>query len=97
MTVEKEKQCELCESKISISGPLWIGKIFNKEFVENMLNETPKFKVSKNCEKTLCKCIEESEMPGAYFTLDEIASKMKTSPPKLEKSNIRITEERICL
>ena len=25
-------------------------------------------------------------MPGTYFTVDEIASKMKSSPPKLEKA-----------
>ena len=25
-------------------------------------------------------------MPGTYFTLDEIASKMKSSPPKLENA-----------
>jgi tRNA (guanine26-N2/guanine27-N2)-dimethyltransferase len=32
----------------------------------------------------LKKCLAESEMPGMYFTLDEIASRMKSSPPKLE-------------
>ena len=85
VTIEKEKQCELCKLKTSMSGPLWIGKIFDREFIQDMLTETPKLKVSKTCEKTLCKCIEESEMPCTYFTLDEIASKMKSSPPKLEK------------
>lgn len=85
VTLEKEKQCELCKLKTSISGPLWIGKIFDREFIQDMLTETTKLEVSKTCEKTLCKCIEESEMPGTYFTLDEIASKMKSSPPKLEK------------
>lgn len=83
-SIKQELDCELCESKISIAGPLWIGKIFDKEFVKNMLNEIPNYKVDKMCEKTTLKCLEESEMPATYFTLDEIASKMKSSPPKLE-------------
>jgi tRNA (guanine26-N2/guanine27-N2)-dimethyltransferase len=84
MTLEQKQECELCKSKISIAGPLWIGNIFDKEFIQNMLLEIPNLKVDKTCEKILCKCLNESEMPGTYFTLDEIASKMKDSPPKLE-------------
>ena len=84
--LEQRQECELCESKISVAGPLWIGKIFDKEFVQNMLHETPNLIVDKTCEKTLNKCLKESEMPATYFTLDEIASKMKSSPPKLENA-----------
>jgi len=86
ITLEQEQECELCKLKISIAGPLWIGKIFDKEFIQNMILEIPNLQVDKVCEKTLHKCLEESEMPGTYFTIDEIASKMKTSPPKLEKA-----------
>ena len=85
MTLEQELECELCKSKIKMAGPLWIGKIFDKEFVEDMLLEIPNSTVDKNCEKILGKCLAESEMPATYFTLDEIASKMKSSPPKLEE------------
>ena len=83
-SLEQEQECELCKSKISIAGPLWIGKIFDKEFIQKMLEETPNLEVDKVCEKILQKCLLESEMPGTYFTLDEIAAKMKSSPPKLE-------------
>ena len=86
ITLNQEHECELCKYKISVAGPLWIGKIFDKEFIQNMLLEIPNYKVDKICEKTLHKCFEESEMPGTYFTLDEIASKMKSSPPKLENA-----------
>jgi len=84
IVLEQSNECELCKSKISIGGPLWIDKIFDKEFVENMILEIPELSVDKVCEKTLQKCLGESEMNGIYFTLDEIASKMKSSPPKLE-------------
>ena len=90
-SLEQQQECELCKSKISIAGPLWIGKIFDKEFVKNMIDEISNLKINKSCEKTLHKCLEESEMAATYFTLDEIAKKVKSSPPKLEKiiSNLK--------
>jgi len=84
ITLEQKNECELCKSKVSIGGPLWIDKIFDKEFIENMILKIPELSVDKSCEKSLQKCLVESEMDGIYFTLDEIASKMKASPPKLE-------------
>ena len=85
ISLEQQSECELCKSKISIAGPLWIGKIFDKEFVKNMLAEISKLNVEKICEKTIEKNLDEAELPATYFTrLDEIASKTKSSPPKLE-------------
>ncbi len=90
ITLEQEQECELCKLKISAAGPLWIGSIFDKEFIQNMLLEIPNLEVDKVCEKTLHKCLAESEMPGIYFTLDEIASRMKSSPPKLENAILNL-------
>ena len=81
---EKIDSCELCKSQNNIAGTLWIGKIFDKNFVENMILKISELNVDKACEKSLRKCLAESEMPGIYFTLDEIASKMKSSPPRLD-------------
>jgi tRNA (guanine26-N2/guanine27-N2)-dimethyltransferase len=84
ISLEQNNECELCKSKINAAGPLWIDKIFDKQFVEDMILKIPELSVDKGCEKTLQKCLLESQMPGTYFTLDEIASRMKSSPPKLE-------------
>ena len=92
ISLEQEHECELCKLKTSIAGPLWIGKIFDKEYVKSMIEEIPKLKIKKSCEKTLYKCLEESEMPEMFFTLDEIAKKMKSSPPKLEKIISKLKE-----
>ena len=88
--LEHEHECNLCNQKISIAGPLWIGKIFDREFIQNMILEIPELQVDKVCKKTLVKCLAESEMSGTYFTLDEIASKMKSSPPKLENAILNL-------
>ena len=85
MTLENEQECDLCKSKNNIAGPLWIDDIFEKKFIQQMKSELSELNVDKKCEKVLQKCEVESEMPGMYFTLDEIASKIRSSPPKLEK------------
>ena len=51
-----------------------------------------KFVLEKKCEKILDKSILESKLPPTYFTLDEIASMMKTAPLKLEKMVEKIKE-----
>ena len=81
---EQQNECELCKSKISAAGPLWIGKIFDKEFVKNMLDGISNLSVDKVCKKIIEKNFDEAELPATYYTLDEIASKTKSSPPKLE-------------
>ena len=83
--IKGQNSCDFCESKLKIAGPLWIGKIFEKKFVEKMKKQVSKLVVDKNCEKTIQKCFLESEKPATFFTLDEVASMTKTSPPRLEK------------
>ena len=67
-TLEKEQVCKLCKEKIHAAGPLWIGNIFDNEFIQKMIIEISSLKVDKVCEKILHKCVAESEMPGTYFT-----------------------------
>lgn len=84
MGLEKENSCEICDSQNNFAGPLWIGKIFDKDFIKNMVLEQEEHNIGKKSKTSLEKCLLESEMPGTYFTLDEIASKMKGSPLKLQ-------------
>ena len=86
MVHEQKNACDICNAGVDFAGPLWIGQIFEKKFVESMHNEVYNHIVEKSCEKIISKCILESEKPGTYFTLDEIASKMKVSPLKLDKA-----------
>jgi tRNA (guanine26-N2/guanine27-N2)-dimethyltransferase len=84
-TLESEPICKLCGSEQKIAGPLWTGALFEKEFVESMLTEIPNHSVDKKCEKSLQKCILESEMPACYYTLDEIAEVLRISPIPLQE------------
>ena len=86
------ENCTECENKMKSAGPLWIGSIFDEEFIKKMKQQIQKFMVEKKCEKILDKSILESKLPPAYFTLDKIASMMKTAPLKLEKMIEKIKE-----
>lgn len=92
MSLEKERECEICNSPNSFAGPLWIGKIFNQEFLKDMIFELAEVKPEK-IHLTMTKCLSESEMPGTYFTLDEIASRMNGSPIKLQSAITKLQEE----
>ena len=82
--MKQEEVCEICNSKLEVGGPLWVGHLFEKEFVIKMNEIAPKLVLDKRCEKILEKCILESEMPPTYYTLDEIASKMQKAPLKMK-------------
>ena len=88
--IEKDAKCGVCNEELSFAGPLWIGNLFEKKFLNEMRCTVSKLVVDRSCEKNLQKCILESEMPGTYFTLDEIASKMKRSPLSLDDSIERL-------
>ena len=87
---EKINSCEICGAKIEPAGPLWIGELHDKSFVDKMLSEHENFVVDKVCQKILLKCQQEIGMPPTYFTLDEISRKNKTAPVSLEKALERL-------
>ena len=92
--VEKKSSscCDKCNGELNSAGPLWIGQLFDKKFVNSMLNEIPKFIVDKKCVGILEKSVSEAEMPATYYTLDKIASKIKGAPIKM-KNTIKILQD----
>jgi len=45
--------CKICDCKLDVAGPLWVGQLFEKEFVMKMNEMVPKLAVDKRCEKIL--------------------------------------------
>ncbi len=84
--------CPRCGSTVALAGPLWLGRLFERGFVEGMLLEAGRHAVDRRCTGILEKCILESEMPPTYYALDEVASRMGRSPPKLQRVMERLRE-----
>lgn len=82
--------CDICKSKAELAGPLWIGKMYDKEFVNDMVTRERQFQVDKSCKKVLEKCMEETDMSPTYFTIDEIAHMKRSAPISLAKTIAKI-------
>lgn len=87
--------CSLCSGAVELAGPLWIGKLFDKDFVAQMLDNVPDH-VDKKCQKNILKSLAESDMPACYYTLDEIAERLKSAPIPLEQIMLRLQNAGFC-
>ena len=83
--------CSLCSSKVELAGPLWTGKLFQKDFVTQMPDNIPE-QADKKCQKAIQKALLESDMPACYYTLDEIAEQLKSAPIPLEQIISRLQQ-----
>ncbi len=89
--ISKQVKCRKCGEETEIAGPLWIGKLFEKEFVTKMKDVRKNLVVNKRCERILDRAESEAELPATYYTLDEIASKMNSAPLKLSDAVDRLS------
>jgi tRNA (guanine26-N2/guanine27-N2)-dimethyltransferase len=67
-------------------GPLWIGKLFNKNFIKELRNNLFEKNLNKKYEliKLLDIFEEESDAPYFFYTTDNLSSSLKLPPPKLK-------------
>ena len=81
-----EEKCPICGEKLIHAGPLWLGPIQNKEFIEQMINEIDykKINTEKQSLKLLNSCLIESEAPATFFDVHNICKSLKISAPKLD-------------
>ena len=78
--------CPVCGEKLIHAGPLWIGDIQSRTFVEEMIREVEFKKINTEGEvlKLLNLCLSESEAPPTFFDVHTICKSLKISAPKLD-------------
>lgn len=77
-------ECPNCLIEVKRLGPLWLGKIANKEFLTSINNQSIlEFNTNRRIKKLMNLLIEECEMPATYFLVDRICSRLKISPPPI--------------
>lgn len=84
--------CGSCGGDTRAAGPLWTGPLFDADFVGRM--------ALRDMERNggvyaayLEKCRREAAMPAAFYTLDEVASRVGTGPPPLRMMLERLRGE----
>ncbi len=78
--------CPECGSALIHSGPLWTGRIQNKEFISKMIaeSENKTLNTKNQLLKLLNACLIESEGCPTHYDVHNICKKLKISAPKLD-------------
>jgi tRNA (guanine26-N2/guanine27-N2)-dimethyltransferase len=99
--IEHQSACSECNSKLSVAGPLWLGKILDRPFTASMRQEA-KHRMLKNGEKIerILSLIEnEAEAPSTYYVIDKICGALRLPVPSVKKvaENLRERGYSACL
>jgi tRNA (guanine26-N2/guanine27-N2)-dimethyltransferase len=81
------QKCSQCGSKVDAAGPLWLGKLFDKEFVVRMELEA-EHKVLRHKErirKMLGIIKSEADAPITYYVIDELCGKLALPVPSIQR------------
>lgn len=79
--------CINCGKDSDYAGPLWLGELHNKAFLEKMkaLNAKREYTDKEELNRILDLLIGETGMPPFYFNLHKICSKRRKEIPKIQK------------
>jgi tRNA (guanine26-N2/guanine27-N2)-dimethyltransferase len=86
-SIEPSRRCSECNSKLSVAGPLWLGKISDGEFCELMEEEAKrqKFKLGERAGKILALIKNEVETPITYYVIDKLCDALNLPVPPVKK------------
>ena len=80
----ERKICKEADKNYSIAGPLWIGKLFDKKFL-NKIEIKDYFGTKKRIIKMLGLWKDEANASALYYEVNNIAKMVKTSPLPMAK------------
>jgi tRNA (guanine26-N2/guanine27-N2)-dimethyltransferase len=68
------------------AGPLWLGNIFDPNFIESMIkgNKSVAFRNSARITKLLSLTKEEAQAPITYFVVDKLSGKLGLPSPSIQ-------------
>jgi tRNA (guanine26-N2/guanine27-N2)-dimethyltransferase len=80
------ERCPECGSKMEWAGPLWLEKIFDRQFCELMAQENKRtaFRNNRKIGKLLSLAKDEAEAPVTYYVIDKISNKLSSPVPSVD-------------
>src|SRR3989338_7640169 len=81
-----QNECKLCKVTTDYSGPVWLGELHDKKFLESMikLNKKRKYEHAEEIEKKLKLMLNEINMPAYFYDLHVTCKRIKTNVPKID-------------
>jgi tRNA (guanine26-N2/guanine27-N2)-dimethyltransferase len=77
---ERRELCPTCGAKMQSAGPLWVGPLFSRSVLEAALSSER----LKSEDKTITIALEECDLPPTYYTVDELAERLKVATPAVK-------------
>ncbi|MGD8566263.1 MAG: tRNA (guanine(10)-N(2))-dimethyltransferase [Candidatus Bathyarchaeota archaeon] len=83
LPLEVPMECSNCGTKMHAAGPLWLGKLSDKQFCKSMIKQTEKmmFKNHREIRKILTLIAAESDAPATYYVIDKVSKILKIPTP----------------
>lgn len=80
-------RCPVCGEKMVHAGPMWLGKIEDKDFIKGMLGllDVKELNTKDEIRSLLEKCLNEAECNPSSYDIHEISRCLKISAPKINK------------
>jgi tRNA (guanine26-N2/guanine27-N2)-dimethyltransferase len=75
--------CPSCGAKLSVAGPLWLGRIADKKFCSLMIQDVEErgLRQEKKLLKMLSLVKNEAEAPITYFAVDKVCDQLNLRVP----------------
>jgi tRNA (guanine26-N2/guanine27-N2)-dimethyltransferase len=79
------ENCPECSSRMDYAGPLWLERIFDRQFCELMARENTRnaLRNSGRIGKLLSIAKTEADAPATYYVLDKISNKLALPVPSV--------------
>ena len=87
-----KQPCPNCKGRLKVMQDLWVGKVWDQEFCELVLNENEKYGFSE-VDKLLRLLLKDSKSPPLYYNIHKLCKKLKISPPKTSSLLNRLKEK----
>jgi tRNA (guanine26-N2/guanine27-N2)-dimethyltransferase len=84
---EKGRKCSECGSKLSLAGPLWVGRILDRRFCE-LMEESIKhrtLRLANRIERMLSLMKSETDATVTYYVVDKLCDALNLPVPPLKK------------
>jgi tRNA (guanine26-N2/guanine27-N2)-dimethyltransferase len=84
---EASRECSECGSKLSTSGPLWLGEMSDRQFCELMEEENRQrsLRLRERIGKILALVKSEADAPATYYVPDKICDVLGLPVPAVKK------------
>lgn len=85
--VQHGGKCPECSQKLSVAGPLWLGRILDKRFCEQMAKEAEgrALRLQNRILKILALARGEAEAPPTYYVIDRLCGALTMPVPPVKK------------